>query len=85
MESNPLPNRVENEVRNLREQQDSQWWRDEKNRSIHDGETFVHPNEVRMMKRIAKVNRNSTPLDPTLAIILVVISFTVFALCTIIF
>lgn len=85
MESNPLPNRVANEVRDLREQQDSQWWRDEKNRSIRDDETFVHRNEVRMMKQIAKTNRNSVPLDLTVAIILVIVSFTVYALCTIIF
>jgi hypothetical protein len=87
MEHNPLPNRVANEIRELREQQDRQWWRDEKNRDIRDDETFVHPNEIRIMKQIGKTKSksNSAPLDPVLATIIVITIATIYGICTIIF
>jgi hypothetical protein len=85
MESNPLPNRVASEVRELREQQDAQWWRDEKNRNIRDDDSFVHPNEIRMMKQIAKTKQNSVSLDPVLATIIVITIATIYGICTIIF
>jgi hypothetical protein len=85
MESNPLPNRVASEVRELREQQDAQWWRDEKNRNIRDDDSFVHPNEIRMMKQIAKTKQNSVPLDPVVAIILLITTFTIFTIFSLLF
>lgn len=84
MESNPLPNRVANEMREMREQMDSQWWRDEKNRSCLSRDEYVHPNEHRLIHRIGS-RQNSVPLDPMLGIFLFVTFVIIVSILSLIF
>lgn len=85
MESNPLPNRVANEMREMREQMDSQWWRDEKNKSLRSGDEYVHPNEIYMIRKMGDSRHNSVPLDPIVSIFIILTVVIVVGVLSILF